>query len=184
MIRVRMPIELSPYRIRISLNQSVEPDTPLVEPSWGNVTDDVNHLAFVLWVLELLFYPLKHGPWVGGVSQQVPVLVIVCLSVHWDYFDIVDIWQLNAVESLCSKLIVCLLVKPLSPCICQSCIQHLLSSPFIIINIHWPALMVAHCRNDSCVGCLFQPLYNCISIIQVVILALGPNVVWGVVSRP
>ncbi len=65
---MRMPIELTPYGVRVPFNQSIEPDAPFIEPSWRNVANYVDHLAFGLWLFELLFDPLQHGPWVSGVS--------------------------------------------------------------------------------------------------------------------
>ena len=66
---MRMPIKLSPYGVGISFNQGIKPNAPLVKSSWGDVTYDIDHLAFFLGVIELLLDPLKHRPWVGGVTK-------------------------------------------------------------------------------------------------------------------
>ena len=102
-ISVTVSVKLSSYYVGVSVCESVKSHWPLIQGTFGrDVTNDPNELTFFLWLLEFSFNPLKHFSSISRVSYQIPVHIVLSLSVHWNYLQVVELWEGNTEISFCS----------------------------------------------------------------------------------
>lgn len=86
MIAVSVTVELTANVVAVSFGQGIEAHCPIVHRRcWRDMADNVHELFGLFRSLEFAFNPLEHLSRISWVPQVVPVIVILCLSVHRDY---------------------------------------------------------------------------------------------------
>lgn len=82
MIAVGVAVELAADVVAVSFGQGIEAHCPIIHSRcWRNMPDNVDKLAGLFRSLKLALDPFEHLSGISWVSQVVPVIVILGLSV-------------------------------------------------------------------------------------------------------
>jgi hypothetical protein len=158
----------------------------------GNVSDEDGAAIHDLKFLELALEPLNFVARIVTVLQELPVLVVACLSVDAEDPCLVEdppILELkcSGIVTVLSEILKGLSVQPVSPgtgeaidgLVCVRCGE--------ILNIHWPCVMIAlnwvH-RNVCAIESSLNSESNILGSIADLSNIICPNVMRGVVAGP
>ena len=148
------------------------------------MTDNPYELTLSLGLFELFFDPFEHAACVSRVPHQVPVHVVLSLSIHRNDLYVVQGRQLDAVIPSSPQHLISFSVKPGFPGLCKALYEHLFPLSLVVVDIDGEAFMVSHRRDDSDIGGFFQFLAFYEGVVKVVALSLLPDIMRSIVPSP